>query len=97
MIGETGKRKVVSDFDIRIYNLAKGASNCALQKGAIKDVHRSNETRDSVFIGRQHTAVRGVVEQLRNHAAGHSTSKNRDGATYRSRADRGLLYRATLL
>src|SRR5436190_18319237 len=84
-----------AEFELPI--LSGRASDCASRKGAIKDVHRSNETHCSVFIGRLCTAERGVIGQLRNHAARDSASKNRDGPTHRGRADRGLLYRAAVL
>ena len=53
--------------------------------------------RYSVVAGRESIAERGVLEQLPNHAAGNSASKNRDGSTHRGRASRGLFYRTALL
>src|SRR6266516_4834080 len=73
------------------------ASNCALRKAAIKGVHRRNETRHSVVAGRESVAKRSVLQWLSNHAPGDSASKNRDGATHRSRAGWGLFHWAALL
>src|SRR5215831_10478312 len=73
------------------------ASNCTSRKPAIKGVDQRNETGHSVVAGREPVAERGVLGRLRNHAARNSAGKNRDGATHRGRASRGLFYWAALL